>query len=397
MTATLETSETRLALPARIVDSEPSRIGALDGLRGVAVSLVLLHHFPHVQTTGLAQRWASYVIDNLWCGVDLFFVLSGFLITGVLLRTRNQPHYLRNFYARRSLRIFPLAFLMLGICFLLAATVPATRGAFGEAFENQAWWWLYGVNLFITRANSWVGGELNHFWTLAIEEQFYLAWPLVVLLSGRRGVVVASAILLAAAPAFRWWMTMVELCPGNHIFTFARVDGLAAGALLAIVPTERLRSVRGQRYAWIAAIGGFAGVVCLVWTLNRPLLFVDPFAVPVFTLLAVGFAAVVALAMSSPLVAAMLSLAPLRGLGTISYGIYILHLPLRPLINPIAQYCVDAVDGNFWIGTTIRFTVACAITIPVAWMSWRLIETPFLRLKRRFASPDQPGKIIAGL
>src|SRR5690242_3161095 len=115
-------------------------------------------------------------------GVDLFFVLSGFLITGLLLDAKGKPHYFRNFYARRTVRIFPLYYLVLFLLLVVLPAVIAVPPALAHARREQAWLWTYTSNFYIASKASWALGYVSHFWSLAIEEHFYLLWPLVVFL-----------------------------------------------------------------------------------------------------------------------------------------------------------------------------------------------------------------------
>jgi peptidoglycan/LPS O-acetylase OafA/YrhL len=365
------------------------RIPALDGLRGLAILGVMINHFSPPYVSGPGHRWIAYAFDNAWIGVDLFFVLSGFLITGILLRTRDEPRYLRNFYARRSLRIFPLAFTTLAVCFLLATFVPSTQPHFGEARDHQLWWWFYASNLLLTLENGWVGGHLAHFWTLAIEEQFYLVWPLVVLLLSRRGLFIACIAMIFLAPPIRWWFSNTGLCPGNHVFTLARIDSLAAGALLALIPLDHLRAPRARAWATLATLFGLSGTLYLAWSLNRPVLFITEFAVPLFTFLAIGFAGLIALSLSSTTLARLLSLAPLRALGTISYGMYILHYPFKPLIDPVAAAVQTLAGDRYLLGGMLRILTAVLLVAALATVSWFALERPFLRLKHYFSASQR--------
>ena len=152
----------------------PRYIPQFDALRGLAVSIVMLYHL-HKDVPALHLHT---LFRHGWVGVDLFFVLSGFLITGILVESKDSPRYLRNFYARRILRIWPLYFALLLVCFLLIPWVkPESARALKEACGPPFVYFLFLQNLFPT----YVGiGPLTITWSLAIEEQFYLFWPLAV-------------------------------------------------------------------------------------------------------------------------------------------------------------------------------------------------------------------------
>src|SRR5882757_6155467 len=216
---------------------------ALDGVRGLAVLMVLVFHFVGntLPTTGV-ERAIVGVTNYGSYGVELFFVLSGFLITGILYDAHNKPHYFRNFYMRRLLRIFPLYYGVLALVFFVAPLISLLRGpALDYLVDRQAWAWLYAVNIYIAKDGDWSFSYLEHFWSLAIEEHFYLFWPLVIFLLARRpraliAVSLATALgamlarLIGSLVGVSWWTT--------YVLTPFRLDGLALGALLAVMARQ---------------------------------------------------------------------------------------------------------------------------------------------------------------
>jgi peptidoglycan/LPS O-acetylase OafA/YrhL len=222
----------------------------LDGMRGLAILLVLLFHFVgNTVATNWIERAIVGVSNYGSYGVELFFVLSGFLITGILYDARNKPHYFRNFYMRRLLRIFPLYYGVLALVFFIAPLIPLLRGPMlNYLVDRQSWAWLYAVNIYIAKQGDWSFSYLEHFWSLAIEEHFYLFWPLVVfLLATRPRTLIAVSLgtalcamlarLTGSLMGLSWWTT--------YVLTPFRLDGLALGAFLAVTARARWGDWKG--------------------------------------------------------------------------------------------------------------------------------------------------------
>jgi len=179
----------------------------LDGIRGLAALLVACYHFGRPEVAGPGSQAIGFFTQFGWAGVDLFFVLSGFLIGGILLDTRDRPRFLRTFFKRRALRIFPLYFVFLAAYVLVI--VPQLPGPPTDIVSRQGWLWTYLANFDIARHGwySGVGSSANALWSLAIEEQFYLVAPFAVLLLARRGVTtlaIACAISIALRDGRGW-------------------------------------------------------------------------------------------------------------------------------------------------------------------------------------------------
>jgi peptidoglycan/LPS O-acetylase OafA/YrhL len=212
-------------------------VHALDGVRGLAILAVMFHHFRFIlEPIHRSQRWLLLLFDGGWCGVEIFFVLSGFLITGILLDTTNSPRFFKTFYARRFLRIFPLYFAYLGVVFLFLNRWWLSHFGFNPWAHVQAWQYLLYVENFKvpTMFNDLF---LGHLWSLAVEEQFYLVWPLVVAFLPRNLVGWTTLVLITAAVVHRFQFAGKSLAMSFllNTSTWASLDSLALGALAAIL------------------------------------------------------------------------------------------------------------------------------------------------------------------
>jgi peptidoglycan/LPS O-acetylase OafA/YrhL len=379
-------------------------IPAFDGLRAIAVIGVLLFHL------------GGTTFSVGWTGVILFFVLSGYLITGILLDAKGSDGYFRNFYARRALRIFPAYYLTLLLTAVTIFIVAPGSPALGPgAFE-----WTYFI--FYVQ-NYWMGieayktplsGILGHTWTLAIEEQFYLIWPAAVFFLGRRALIGFCIALLVLSPIVRIWILQST---GNPALTLATLpgqcDALALGALIAVLertPTVmRWINARASTYfypdtfrkrwsaylvvlsfiplfAIVAATGWSAYASPYIW-LNAP----GNFAF--ITLLSLFFAALLLLGLNeaTPL-AKLLGSRFMTHIGRISYGIYLYHMLTFYFCDQLMIKLAPLMGKGlslYLTGAALKFTV----TYVVALLSYRYVELPFLQLKSKFAGPRQEAKL----
>jgi peptidoglycan/LPS O-acetylase OafA/YrhL len=213
-----------------------SHLPVLDGVRGLAILLVLTFHFAVMyDCEEMLRHWWLRPLAGGWCGVDLFFVLSGCLITGILLDAKGGSHFFRNFYARRALRIFPLYYGFLVLIFLARPVFALSSDALADMDRARSWLGLYGQNVWLMFSGRWLPPLVNHLWSLAVEEQFYLAWPFLVWLCSRRRLAWVCGGVLAGCLALRVAMMLAGLDPMvAYVFTLTRLDGFAAGGLVAL-------------------------------------------------------------------------------------------------------------------------------------------------------------------
>jgi peptidoglycan/LPS O-acetylase OafA/YrhL len=368
-------------------------IRELDGLRGIAILLVILHHY--WPETG---RWAAYQrLPHLgWIGVDLFFVISGLLIAGILLDTKNAAGFFSSFYARRALRIFPLYYLLLLVAFLL---IPALQGGSWATSEfvrqsgSPIWYLLYQGNL----REAIVGHEpayvLAPLWSLAIEEQFYLLFPLLVFTIPRTALRRMLFGLIIFAPLFR--IATALIWPLNeriqYLATPSRIDILAAGCLLALGLRDGwLRpSPHVLKRAILCALP-VLGVVFALNGFNRTTMFGRTIG---YSLIGAFFTLLVLWAVTSRETpgTAWLRWTPLRALGKVCYGVYLLQRPMQVVVGKVIDHFALSVDRtSLWY-----MGLLMAVTFATAAISWYGFEQPLLRLKRRWTVRGHPETTAA--
>jgi len=370
-----------------------ARVPALDGLRGVAILLVLFFHFTNLgrlilvaQRVGGVQGALGILAWNAalsgWAGVDLFFVLSGYLITGILLQEKGRPRFFRRFYARRAARILPLYYVFLAgyAVVLLVVGSTAKLGAL-------VWPLLYATNIPLGLfGDGAIPHEIQCLWSLAIEEQFYLVFPLIIVAVSRPwlraicvlGVLVALAFRFAMRPDF----------PLVAFLTPSRFDGLLVGAFLATVLGSSASTdpaiVRGTRIG--LAIASVVFGAFLVWRGGLPPqdAIVDVFGrLP----LILFFGALVAgcVALPGSVLARVLELAPLRFFGRYSYAMYMLHMAVMAGLFKlhIGIGRLTTLTGSLVVGYLAFLTIATALTAFASLVSYYVLERPFLALRDR--------------
>jgi peptidoglycan/LPS O-acetylase OafA/YrhL len=358
----------------------------LDTLRGIAVTGVLLGHAFSWQYSGLwFAKWAGRFLlltQAGWIGVNLFFVLSGFLITGILLDSKTKPHFYRRFYTRRALRILPAYYLLLILLLVLHSS--------SLAFAGLSFLYLANLTSFFG-----VACEYGPLWSLAVEEHFYILWPTIVRNLSRKGLAWFAGATVLLAPAVRMIAFALGYRSGLDWYTWFVADGLGLGALLAIgLRTGISRACAGK---WCGALLAFSVVAAIVGlpfgieTRNQLLGAGLQFSIVnmFFAGLLLGF-----LILGTGPARKYVNLKPLRFLGYISYGLYLDHLLMFRLYDRVCRaYGPDLLPsrGHFEL-VVLRFVVGSAVAVVVAYLSRRFFEEPFLRLKETLAwDPAESG------
>src|SRR5450432_1520093 len=359
--------------------SRMERVPEIDGLRALAALSVFAHHVfgspAIVRVTGAG-----------WIGVDLFFVISGYLITTILLGMRDVPHYFKTFYMRRTLRILPPYYAFFLLCFGFAI-VFARWGNYHLSAKLWLAYALYGTSLIVTQ--HWYGGAVSRLpppvraievtWSLSIEELFYLLWAPAVRFLTRQQLRVLVLVIIFLAPVVRWYVH----APGERMEYFffpARIDTLAFGALLALFGDRvRLSPVRG----WIVLLS-------LAISASFLLLIYAPeynqfFAVFGYTVIGLSMALllayVLARASTRNWLCRFLRSPALVKLGSISYMFYLLHLFV--IMSFRLLFANILVDHWAW-NRTLQLVASLAVTVLASALSWKFFESPILRLKSHF-------------
>ena len=389
-----------------MVDARPDKracsghIPGLDGLRGLAILMVMLMHFTdHQQTNSSLVQVLNRILGCGWIGVDLFFVLSGFLITGILIDTKNTPRYFLNFFARRSLRIFPLYYGY--VCVLLFCVVPfVQRTGYMDSVnvqvvaDNKPYFLLYGTNFLLAQRGHFLTGFVDHLWSLAIEEHFYFLWPFVVYFVGKRHLAAVCWTLIVGAIMSRAWFVFTGVWPlSAYLLTPCRMDALAIGGLAAICARspEILNSVMrlSKPGLWIG--GGYVlfyfgargvlpwvGVTYEVVGKSVTAFF---FALCLLGIVNARDKGLTSRAFSHPL---------LCFFGRYSYGLYVFHTGvwLIKMRFGIPQY-LEAHSIPAFLVWFVDLLIPMIFSILIAFCSWHLFEKQVLKLKRFFEYQPQ--------
>jgi peptidoglycan/LPS O-acetylase OafA/YrhL len=384
------------ALPPSL--ARPDHLPSLDGLRGLAIVLVLLHNLDVLAPAPGHGLGVGLIKEGLylgWIGVQLFFVLSGYLITRGLLASRDQPGWLRDFLVKRGLRILPLYWIAL---LLFTVVLPALGLPLPHASHFSALWlWLHLSNW--TSPFEPDGGPLPHTWSLSVEEQFYLLWPLLLRRLDLREIWLLALALIGISPLLRLMMLNLGL-PAEALYTFtiSRIDALAAGAALAT--WDRGRALEGAT-RWRSAHLARLSIALLVLTALASNGFQRLGAVAQiggYSLLTLSCTAVLAWAVLCDRARArgalqgpasrLLRLPVLASFGQYSYAIYLVHKPLHDLVGlPLLRRLLGADHTADPMQALLYLVAASAVCWLIGALSWRLIERPALALRARWLTP----------
>ena len=394
--------------------SFPRRIPQLDGIRGIAILLVLVWHYAQsLQPFSLpdgrlladlsAGSFASYmqgILGLTWSGVDLFFVLSGFLLGGILLENKEASNYFKVFYVRRACRILPLYFLWFFIFLVWVYGFPSltTPDHLNWLFENPLPLWSYATftqNIAMAQAGSFGSTWLSITWSLAVEEQFYLILPFVIYFFPRRRLPYLLVCAIVAAPVLRFALFFIHPYPrlSAYVLMPCRADALLLGVLCAYLIhqpgaaqylTSHLRALYALFFVLLLGV-----VVMNVAIVNSP--FIAPFALQPFTytLLALLYACflLVVITEKRGKLSAVTNNRWLRRLGMISYGVYVYHVAFIGLMQ--ALFLKQKPQINGWVDVFVT-GIAFLLMLVLSYLSWKFFEKPIVAIGHSFKYKNHP-------
>ncbi len=371
----------------------PARLPTLDGLRAIAILLVVPHNLNLMVTFGGVAHLFVSALHRGWIGVQLFFVLSGFLITGILLDARDAPDYYRSFFVRRVLRIFPLYYATLLVLFVLLPALGLLPSSFKRDAMVELSHWAYFSNWY----GAFHPGEaaVSHFWSLAVEEQFYLLWPFVIHRRSAEWVMRLCFAIAAASLSLRVAMLLTGT-PGIYTFLATRMDALALGGAAAAafrVPSAASWTLNHRRSLLGASLLSLVAGAAI----SRGYNFTDPMTLSLgLTFLAIAFALLVAAGAAADHLGpagwlGVLRWTFLRRVAKYSYAMYVLSVPLHFLVGKPALSALGLDPGNSFLVGFAYIVVGTALSFLAAAASFHLLEVHFLNLKDRFAPPLRAG------
>jgi peptidoglycan/LPS O-acetylase OafA/YrhL len=370
------------------------RIPALDGIRGLAILSVIYWHYVACPTALAAPRSLGGILHRIglltWSGVDLFFVLSGFLIGGILWDTRDERLYFQNFYVRRIFRILPLYLLTCGAGALALTLRPSWAAVIGNPMPLP----VYAVflqNVWLAR-NSW-DVYLAVTWSLAVEEQFYLFFPFVVRFARKSWLPTLVGVLALASAEIRAVLYIHfggDWAAAVHTLVFCRADALMLGALGAwAIRAPGARACLENRPSILRAAALVLGAAAVIMVLEGWTLATLPMCTFGYTCLALFYLSLVLLAVVRPSGwwASMMRLAPLRSLGRIAYCVYLVH---ETVFNVFSYW----LGGNAHPRNQLVWTAVAAslvVSLGLAQLSWRYFESKMIRIGHRLSNEQLPS------
>lgn len=375
-----------VSAPARAPE-KLSRIVSLDAWRGLSLLAVYIAHCGAAAAMLIQDQPELSTMVRKICGyggfgLNFLFVLSGYLITRILLESKDRPHYFRNYFMRRILRIFPLYYAFLVVCLVAAPAIFGRKFFFQDIMHFTCppkSLWYYGTNIVMTLKSNWCFGSLTHLWSLAVEEHFYLVWPLVVAFCSARRVLNLSLALIAFSTIARIYLGFGAHANaiGCRVNTLCNMDCLAAGAAVAVFLLLNTKDSGAKLAKVLLASAAIAFPFYAYFS------YVDSAVSSVFTptVAAFAFSGLVIKTVLDPQSCMLWGYNAFRMVGKYSYGLYLFHYPI---LNYIAQHWMNK-DWPLPVLFVGIFGLSWLFVAPLAVLSFHFYETPFLKLKDKFS------------
>jgi peptidoglycan/LPS O-acetylase OafA/YrhL len=363
------------------------------------VVLVITHNINAFNGADTFERIPAIISHAGWIGVQIFFVLSGFLITHQLLQSQGATNYFSSFYMRRALRIFPLYYLALVVGLFVVPKFVTFTPENGQTFSESPWLWIFLSNW--TQPFHGTVYLFSHFWSLAVEEQFYLIWPAVILLCARGSRVLHVCIAIVIVSLICRCLTMMFDMPTHvaYMITLCRMDALAIGAAAAwLLPNlgGRIGSPKTGNLAWLFSMGALA--VCAL--LTRMFDLEQPLTITVgYLLIALVTGCIILVCCNNQgatlpdATRRLLSTPALRSVGRYSFAMYVIHFPLLLLTEQPMRALLSSIGMN---GALVFVTGFVLISYLLGVVSYHLFERHFLALKSRFVAQRERAHAHGG-
>lgn len=364
-----------LFAPIHIQYNSQQYIPGFDGWRGVgAILVVTAHCFP------------SMITRPFWVAMDLFFVMSGFLITGILLNTRSNSQYYRNYLTRRVLRVFPLYYFVLVLSFLIIPwAVPHLMGPdYNYYLKHQSWFWLYAQNWLFSLTGFPHNHTMVHFWSLAVEEQFYLFWPLLVKIFPPEKLLKVCIGIALFSIYFRmdlgFKLGFIE--PYRYMATLSRMDSISIGAIIAIL----IRYNKNWLERFVPFFTFFSPLFAIIGVIYyRSANFLAVPAIYTFVDFFAGCVLLYSLSTRKPWIIRFGEASVFRFLGKYSYGIYIYHYIIFNILYYNVQPLFMQYFNRHWITEALIGILTFTFAVVISLISFKYLESPFLKLKKYFS------------
>jgi peptidoglycan/LPS O-acetylase OafA/YrhL len=365
----------------------------LDGMRGWAIIFVMIYHFSIPFQQAIPVNDFDLLIGKIfqmgWLGVDLFFVMSGFLITTILYNSTENKGYFKNFYVRRFLRIFPLYY---GVLFLLLVALPFVSDSFSQKTQvmqdNSIWFWTYLVNWRVAALGDFRGFQSGYMWSLAVEEQFYIFWPLVVYFFKKHLIKISLFFII-----FSFILKLILLQLGVsavslYTMTFTHLDGLLLGGIIAVLSCNGQLNQKYKKLLFVMTVIATAIFILIILKDMSFIFYHKSVAFLGISALSVIFCYMLTKTISakdSSLYYKLFSYKPIIKCGQLCYGLYLLHQPIGVLVSEkLISHTSFFVFESYAPAAVLNIVICTMISLTAAQLSYSLYEVHFLKLKKYF-------------